>query len=185
MRSHTTARLEFDRDTYTPFTAEELPSLAMKDFMIAARSDLVAGLADELPASALAARVDASTTTASAAINDERTITPTIVTLTEWPSGGESEISEVSFAHLTAIAAGRLRVRLGRRRVQTAQRWQLSRVPARSAMSPLLPTARDLCRPEGGGDACAPCAARSAAAMSPAASGWWRSRVRGRGDARQ
>ena len=67
--------LEFDRDTYTPLTAEELPSLAVKDLMIAARSALVAGLADELAASARAARVDTSTTTMIATVNDERTIT--------------------------------------------------------------------------------------------------------------
>jgi len=44
---HTTARLEFDRETYTPCTSEELPSFAVKDAMIADRSDLVAGRADE------------------------------------------------------------------------------------------------------------------------------------------
>ena len=56
----------------------------MKDFIIAARSDLVAALADELPATALAAGVDASTMTAIATVNDERTVTPTIVASTEW-----------------------------------------------------------------------------------------------------
>lgn len=78
VRTHTTARLEFERDTYTPCTSEELPSLAVKDAMIAARSDLVAGLADALAASAIAAGVTVSVTTASAAVRagrkDERRI---------------------------------------------------------------------------------------------------------------
>ena len=65
-----------ERDTYTPLTPWEFPSLAAKDFMIAARSDLLAGLAGELAASALAARADASTVVPSVAVNDKRVIKP-------------------------------------------------------------------------------------------------------------
>jgi hypothetical protein len=53
--------------------------------MIAARSDLVAGLADELPASAVVAVVTASAMTASAAIWDERSTTPKVRSGGEWP----------------------------------------------------------------------------------------------------
>jgi hypothetical protein len=77
VRTHTTARLEFDRDTYTPCTSEELPSLAVKDAMIADRSDLVAGRADELAASAAVAAVTASTMTADARRESERNVTLT------------------------------------------------------------------------------------------------------------
>jgi len=42
---HTTARFESDRDTYTPRTSDALPSFAVKEAMIADRSDLVAGRA--------------------------------------------------------------------------------------------------------------------------------------------
>ena len=76
MRTHTTARLEFDRDTYTPCTSEELPSLAVKAAMIAERSDLVAGRADELAASAFAAGVTAITMAASATEEHERIVIP-------------------------------------------------------------------------------------------------------------
>jgi len=72
VRTHTTARLEFERDTYTPRTSEELPSLAVKDAMIAARSDLVAGLADALPASAVAVAITVSAMAASTAMKAER-----------------------------------------------------------------------------------------------------------------
>jgi hypothetical protein len=78
VRTQTTARLEFARDTYTPRTPEELPSLAVKDAMIAALSDRVAGLADGLPASAVAAGVAVSDMTASAVANDPRNVTPTV-----------------------------------------------------------------------------------------------------------
>jgi hypothetical protein len=78
VRTHTTARLEFDRETYTPCTSEELPSFAVKDAMIADRSDLVAGRADEPVASADVAGVTASTmtVTASAVGESKRNITP-------------------------------------------------------------------------------------------------------------
>jgi hypothetical protein len=73
VRTHTTARLEFDRDTYTPCTPVELPSLAVNDFMIAVRSDRVAGLADELAAGTASAAVRVNATTASATINERTT----------------------------------------------------------------------------------------------------------------
>jgi hypothetical protein len=76
VRTHTTARLEFDRDTYTPCTSEELPSLALKEAMIADRSDLVAGRADEPVASAVAGGMAANTTRASVAGEGERNVTP-------------------------------------------------------------------------------------------------------------
>ena len=75
VRMHTTARLEFDRDTYTPCTSEELPSLAVKDAMIADRSDLVAGRADEPAATAAVVDVMAITMAASAAGESERSVT--------------------------------------------------------------------------------------------------------------
>ena len=75
VRTHTTARLEFDRETYTPCTSEELPSLAVKAAMIAARSDLVAGRADELVASALEAGIRASAMTTGATRESERNVT--------------------------------------------------------------------------------------------------------------
>jgi hypothetical protein len=77
VRTHTTARLEFDRETYTPCTSEELPSLAVKDAMIADRSDLVAGRADEPAANAAVAAVTASTMTADARRESERNVTLT------------------------------------------------------------------------------------------------------------
>lgn len=77
VRTHTTARLEFDRETYAPCTSEELPSLAVKDAMIAERSDLVAGRADEPVASAAVAGVMASTMTADAMREWERNVTLT------------------------------------------------------------------------------------------------------------
>ena len=55
----------FDRDTYTPRTSEELPSPAVKAAMIAERSDLVAGRADEPAASAGPAATAATAMTAS------------------------------------------------------------------------------------------------------------------------
>lgn len=70
------ARLEFDRETYTPCTSEELPSLAVNDAMIAERSDLVAGRADEPAANAAVAAVTASTMTAGATRESERNVTP-------------------------------------------------------------------------------------------------------------
>jgi len=73
VRTHTTARLEFDRETYTPCTSEELPSLAVNDAMIAERSDLVAALADE-PAAAVAGDT-ASAMTAGATRENERNVT--------------------------------------------------------------------------------------------------------------
>ena len=76
MRTHTTARLEFDRDTYTPCTSEELPSPAVKEAMMADRSDLVAGRADELLASAAVAGTSVTTMTASAAGESRRNVTP-------------------------------------------------------------------------------------------------------------
>jgi hypothetical protein len=76
VRTHTTERLEFDRDTYTPCTSEELPSFAVKAAMIAERSDLVAGRADELVASAAEADIRAIAMTASAAEDSERNVTP-------------------------------------------------------------------------------------------------------------
>jgi hypothetical protein len=76
VRTHTTARLEFDRETYTPCTSEELPSLAVKAAMIAALSDLVAGRADELVASATVADVNPIAITASTAAGErERNVT--------------------------------------------------------------------------------------------------------------
>jgi hypothetical protein len=75
VRRHTTARLEFDRETYTPCTSEELPSLAVKDAIIAARSDLVAGRADEPVANAAVVGVTASTMKASATVESERSVT--------------------------------------------------------------------------------------------------------------
>jgi hypothetical protein len=77
VRTHTTARLEFDRETYTPCTSEELPSLAVKDAMIADRSDLVAGRADEPAANAAVAAGTASTMTADATRESERNVTLT------------------------------------------------------------------------------------------------------------
>jgi hypothetical protein len=76
VRTHTTARLEFDRETYTPCTSEELPSFAVKDAMIAERSVLVAGRAGEPVASADVAGIRAITMTASAAGDSERNVTP-------------------------------------------------------------------------------------------------------------
>ena len=76
VRVQTTARLEFDRDTYTPCTSEELPSLTVKAAMIAERSDLVAGRADELLAGALATDVRAIAMTASAGGESERSVIP-------------------------------------------------------------------------------------------------------------
>jgi hypothetical protein len=73
VRIHTTARLEFDRETYTPCTSDELPSFATNDAMIAERSDLVAGRADE-PAAAVAG-VTTSAMTASTAGESERNVT--------------------------------------------------------------------------------------------------------------
>jgi hypothetical protein len=75
VRTHTTARLEFDRETYTPCTSEELPSFAVNDAMIADRSDLVAGRADEPAASADVAGVAANTVIASAVGESERNVT--------------------------------------------------------------------------------------------------------------
>jgi hypothetical protein len=75
VRTHTTARLEFDRDTYTPCTSEALPSLAVNDAMIAERSDLVAGRANEPPANAVVAGVTASAMTAGATRESERNVT--------------------------------------------------------------------------------------------------------------
>jgi hypothetical protein len=75
VRAHTTARLELDRETYTPCTSEELPSLAVNDAMIAERSDLVAGRAEEPAANAAVAAVTASVMTASTASESERNVT--------------------------------------------------------------------------------------------------------------
>jgi hypothetical protein len=72
---HTTARLAFDRDTYTPCTSEELPSLAVKDAMIADRSDLVGGRAVEPAASAAVVDVMAVTMAAIATVESERRVT--------------------------------------------------------------------------------------------------------------
>ncbi len=76
VRVQTTARLESDRDTYTPLTSAELPSLAVKAATIAERSDLVAGRADELAASVVAAFATDSAATASTAHEGERSVTP-------------------------------------------------------------------------------------------------------------
>ena len=75
MRTHTTARLEFDRETYTLWTSDELPSLAVKAAMIAALSDLVAGRANELVASATVADANVVAITASAAGERELNVT--------------------------------------------------------------------------------------------------------------
>jgi hypothetical protein len=85
VRAHTTARLEFDRDTYTPCTSEELPSLAVKDAMMADRSDLVAGRADELLARAVLAGTTVTTIAASAAKERERTVTATTLMARDGP----------------------------------------------------------------------------------------------------
>jgi hypothetical protein len=84
VRTHTTARLEFDRDTYTPCTPEELPSFAVKDFIIADRSDLVAGRADALAPSADAV-ITVSAITASAPRTDERNFAPAGRNGMQWP----------------------------------------------------------------------------------------------------
>jgi len=84
VRSQTTARDEFDRDTYTPSTPDALPSLAMRDLMIAARSDLVADLASELAAPALAASANAITVAASVPVSDERAIWDTMQIVRHW-----------------------------------------------------------------------------------------------------
>jgi len=75
---HTTARLEFDRDTYTPCTSEELPSFAEKTATIAERSDLVAARPAELLASALAVgaiKIASPTAPATAQGERQRTFT--------------------------------------------------------------------------------------------------------------
>ena len=74
--THTTESPVFDRETYTPCTPEELPSFATKAFMIAARSDRVAGLADELLATAAAAAVNVSAVTASVAMTERKGTAP-------------------------------------------------------------------------------------------------------------
>jgi hypothetical protein len=74
--THTTERLVFDRDTNTPCTPAELPSLATRALMIAARSERVAGLADELLATAAAAAVNVSAVTATVAMNERSVTTP-------------------------------------------------------------------------------------------------------------
>jgi hypothetical protein len=85
VRTHTTARLEFDRDTYTPDTCEELPSLAVKAAMIAERSDLVAGLADGEPlASATVTGVTISAIAATAAVKDERNLMSRLANGGQW-----------------------------------------------------------------------------------------------------
>jgi len=75
VRTHTTARLESERDTYTPCTSEALPSFAVKDAMIAERSDLVAGRTDELAALAAVAGATATTMRTSAAAENRRNVT--------------------------------------------------------------------------------------------------------------
>jgi hypothetical protein len=71
---HTTARLGFDRETYTPRTSEELPSLVVKDAMIADRSDLVGPRAVEPAARAAVVDVMAVTMAASATVESERSV---------------------------------------------------------------------------------------------------------------
>ena len=93
VRTHTTARLEFDRETYTPCTSEELPSFAAKAATIAARSDLVAGRAEELLANAAVVGVVASTMTASATVESERSFTSTDPSAARRTSPQMSEIS--------------------------------------------------------------------------------------------
>jgi hypothetical protein len=96
VRTHTTARLEFDRDTYTPCTSEELPSLAVKAATIAERSDLLAGRAPDPDASALLTGVTASIVAESAASDIER-----IVTLmnANGRRRAPSHMREISFDH--------------------------------------------------------------------------------------
>jgi len=72
VRTQTTARLESERETYTPWTPAELPSLAFRAATIAERSDLVAGRAYEPPASATLAAVTASAIAAIAERRSER-----------------------------------------------------------------------------------------------------------------
>jgi hypothetical protein len=132
VRSHTTARLEFDRDTYTPCTPEELPSLAVKDFMIADRSDLVAGLADELPATALAASANVSAMTASPAMK-ERNVTPLERNHAQWQRNRDERSLIESFP--AATSAGRSRARRNRRRVQGATTATMAR-PGVSVVPP-------------------------------------------------
>ncbi len=72
MRTQTTARLESERETYTPWTPAELPSLAFRAARIAERSDLMAGRAYEPPASATLAAVTPSAIAAIAAIAERR-----------------------------------------------------------------------------------------------------------------
>ena len=67
--------MELDRETYTPCTSEELPSLAVKAATIAALSDLVAGRADELVASATVADVNTIATASTAVGEPERNVT--------------------------------------------------------------------------------------------------------------
>jgi hypothetical protein len=75
VRTHTTARLAFDRETYTPCTSEALPSLAVNDAMIAERSDFLAGRADEPVANAAVVGVTASAITAGTTKESERNVT--------------------------------------------------------------------------------------------------------------
>jgi hypothetical protein len=126
VRAHTTARLEFDRDTYTPCTSEELPSLAVKAATIAERSDLLAGRAPDPAASALPTGVTASIVNESAASDIER-----IVTLmnANGRRRAQSQMREISFDHR----------RLDRHwHAAAIRRWPVAPTSRRRAIAPLL-----------------------------------------------
>ena len=173
VRTHTTARFEFDRDTYTPCTSEELPSLAVKDAMIADRSDLVAGLADVLLASVVAVGVTISPMTVSAATRDERNVTPMVCSGNEWPS--KQDDRPLIDSPPAAIAATRSRASRSRWRAEVAPRRRLWRGPAQAGALQRPPTARNRCPLELDGGAYAPSGDGRAGGACPA-SAWRRSR---------